>query len=1022
MANPPLSQQQFAQTDTLLSPIFDTAQIGICITDDRGYFVRVNQACQQLFGWSAAELVGEHFSRVLPPCMVDCHGYQVGDRSIAATFQTRKEWQVECRDGEIRDVCITNGQLVTPQGECFQVISITDITDVKVAKQAAEQLRRSEELYRTLAKNFPNSTVLLFDKDLRFTLAEGAGLADAGKELLEGRTIWEVFPSEICNVVEPNYRAALAGQALVTEVAYGGRFYSVHSVPVSNQEGEIFAGIAMTQDITEHKQIEAALESRVLERTQQLQQANQQLRVEIAERQRVEAALRESHQQIVTLLESITDAFFTLDSQWKFTYLNHKAEQYLERNQSELLGYSIWQVFPGAIGSSFYTRYHHALTHQVPVTFEEFHPTLNKWFEVRAYPSAAGLSIFFNDITERKSAAVLLEKQKQTLNAILDHAPIWIWMTDTKGQMQFVNKTFCEDVGVPASRFLEAPYAEVLGAEAVAGCLASDAACLSSDIPHQSEESLPFVDSQIHDLEIIKAKIKDAAGEVIGLIGLAVDVTERKSVQRSLQKSEARFRELAQREKLLNCLASQIRNSLDLDTTIDTAVQEIRNLLQIDRCHFAWYQADREEQSWEVVKEAKNSTLSSQLGCYPSAATGLLTEKLLALETIRVDEIEKMPDPIAQQFCLSLGYTSLLALPIETRESTIGAIVCTHCQSLRPWSDSEVELLQAVCDQVAIAIQQADLYTQTREAALQARLQAVELEEAYSRLQRTQTHLVQSEKMSSLGQLVAGVAHEINNPVNFIYGNLMHAQEYTQDLLHLMELYQHEYPNPSAVIAECIEEIELDFLLADLPKLLSSMKVGAERIRQIVQSLRNFSRLDEAARKEVDLHEGLESTLLILQNRFKAKLDTPSITIIKEYGNLPPVECYAGQLNQVFMNLLTNAIDALAEPDSSTQNPEIRISTQVTAANRIRIAIADNGPGIPESAKQRLFDPFFTTKPVGKGTGLGLAISYDIVVEKHGGELKCVSVLGEGTEFIIEIPLQQPSECEAFSSEVQVKG
>lgn len=289
-----------------------------------------------------------------------------------------------------------------------------------------------------------------------------------------------------------------------------------------------------------------------------------------------------------------------------------------------------------------------------------------------------------------------------------------------------------------------------------------------------------------------------------------------------------------------------------------------------------------------------------------------------------------------------------------------------------------------------------------------------ELQRALQNLQQTQAQLIQTEKMSSLGQMVAGVAHEINNPVNFIYGNLTHANQYISDLLELVRLYQESYPNPIAKIQEHSEVIDLDFLISDLPEMLFSMKTGADRIRQIVLSLRNFSRLDEAEVKPVDIHEGIDSTLLILQNRLKSKPDCPGIKVVKEYGNLPLVECYAGQMNQVFMNILANAIDALnsynAQRSSQARrdNPStITIRTEIVHYNCVAVRIADNGPGMTEDVKKRLFDPFFTTKAVGSGTGLGLSISYQIVVEKHGGALMCVSAPGEGAEFCIEIPVHQ---------------
>jgi signal transduction histidine kinase len=287
-----------------------------------------------------------------------------------------------------------------------------------------------------------------------------------------------------------------------------------------------------------------------------------------------------------------------------------------------------------------------------------------------------------------------------------------------------------------------------------------------------------------------------------------------------------------------------------------------------------------------------------------------------------------------------------------------------------------------------------------------------ELVAANKRLKKAQVQLVQTEKMSSLGQLVAGIAHEINNPVNFIYANLGYIQKYTQDVLHLLSLYQDFVAHPPANILQQIQEIELDFLLEDLPKILSSVEVGAERIRQIVLSLRTFSRLDEAELKKVNIHEGIESTLVILAHRLQGNEESPGINVIKQYGDLPLVYCYAGQINQVFMNIISNAIDAIEEYNSDrsiTNNPErqniITICTEFIASDWISIRIADNGAGIPESVKPYLFDPFFTTKPVGKGTGLGLSISYQIIVEQHQGKIRCNSDIGKGTELVIEIPI-----------------
>ncbi|WP_347277957.1 ATP-binding protein [Alkalinema sp. FACHB-956] len=325
--------------------------------------------------------------------------------------------------------------------------------------------------------------------------------------------------------------------------------------------------------------------------------------------------------------------------------------------------------------------------------------------------------------------------------------------------------------------------------------------------------------------------------------------------------------------------------------------------------------------------------------------------------------------------------------------------------------------LAQTAQQTAKDREQAIVQLQQTEAYLLEKNQ--QLEQALQQIQQT-PQLIQTEKMASLGQLVAGVAHEINNPVNFIYGNLKHTQQSIQDLLSLIALYQ-TLPDQDTrgmaeqAIAEKMEEIDFDYLVDDLPKQLASMQTGADRIRQIVLSLRTFSRLDESDCKTVNLHDGIDSTLLLLQHRFKSRNHHPCIQIIKEYGDLPLIECYAGQLNQVFMNILANALDALEEcmegaGTDSEKSYQITIRTSVIQSRWVQIEIVDNGVGMTEQTRQQIFDPFFTTKPVGKGTGMGMSISYQIITEKHGGHLECYSTPGQGTEFIIQIPIHQRRE------------
>ncbi|XZN98490.1 MAG: response regulator [Microcoleus sp.] len=464
--------------------------------------------------------------------------------------------------------------------------------------------------------------------------------------------------------------------------------------------------------------------------------------------------------------------------------------------------------------------------------------------------------------------------------------------------------------------------------------------------------------------------------------------------------AEERLKQQFQKEQLLNHLTQSIRSSLNLNTIFATAVREIALSLGVDRVAIVKYFPDRK--LWVNISEYYDSNLlETSLGLETSEENNEISERLKQSEIVKIDDVNTCSDEIKQRLTqLSLG--AWLFVPLKVDSQVWGSICVVKENRSYYWQAFEVELLCAVADSVAIAIKQAQIYEEIQSYAQQ-------LEDTLTELKNTQSQLVQKAKMASLGQLVAGVAHEINNPVNFIYGNITVAMDYARDLLDIVTLYRKTYPQPAADILQILDHIDPDFIADDYPKLLKSMKEGASRISKIVLSLRNFSRLDEKEYKLVDIHEGIDNTLLILQHLINGSNNGKEIEIIKDYSPLPKFTCYASQLNQVFMNLIANAIDAV---ETQSSRRRITISTKMDSwqsnspiSNGIVISIADNGHGMNEEVRSKIFDPFFTTKPVGSGIGLGLSICHNIIVEKHRGQISCISAPGEGTEFIVQIPI-----------------
>ncbi|MGD1807788.1 trifunctional serine/threonine-protein kinase/ATP-binding protein/sensor histidine kinase [Dapis sp. BLCC M126] len=423
--------------------------------------------------------------------------------------------------------------------------------------------------------------------------------------------------------------------------------------------------------------------------------------------------------------------------------------------------------------------------------------------------------------------------------------------------------------------------------------------------------------------------------------------------------------------------------------------------------------------SWEIAAYCDRDNcrlLNTPLQQTHTLPKSIINRVKRTRQRILINYFDKENINISDPYFFKQTPQSLCCTPMVNQGKLIGILYLENHLSTGAFTPERIEVLNLLSSKAAISIQNALLYRRledySRNLETQVEIRTQELQEnnqqlqsTLQQLQQTQAQLIQTEKMSSLGQMVAGIAHEINNPITFIAGNITHAQQDFQDLIDLIELYKQNFPQSTPAIQDKLAEIDLEFLCNDLPKMLASMKNGSDRIHKIILGLRNFSRLDESESKQVDIHEGLDNTLMILQHRFKGKGNRREIAIVKNYGKLPLVHCYPSQLNQVFLQIITNAIDVLTSAEIA-DIPEIRITTQTQNDKTVRIFIADNGPGMSEQVRQKIFDPFFTTKPVGQGTGLGLSTSYQIITEQHHGELYCISQLGKGTEFIIDIPIE----------------
>lgn len=1061
------AEQQQVETDLRDANSFLTSVLeavpGFFFAKDRdSTFITVNSNLASFFGQSISEVIGttdfDFFPAEIANSMIE------NDREVMTQRALHRfEEAVPISPSETATYLSTKAPLLNAAGEVVGIIGLAqDISDIKQLESerqaAVTALTETNALLNSVVETLPG---FFFAKDLAGRhIALNSNLARfLGQPIsaVLGKTDAELLPPEVAGPIMARDQAILTQRVtqnfeekLLTEE--GERTYLKVKTPLYDGAGALIGVLGLAQDISDRKAMEVSL-----------RESEQRFRD-------VTEAAGEYIWEMTPdgLYTFVTEQAKAVKGYEQDELLGHSPFEFM---CPEDIPHATAIVETATKNKSVFQLEHRNVLPSGEVVWEAVNgiPILDKDGEITGF-RGTGLSI-----TDRKLAEIKVSESEAKFRRLVENSNDLIYVIDADYCFTYISPQFTEMWGHPVEAFMHQSFAPLIHPDDMPIAIDSIQTMFATgERQTEIELRTLHKDGTCFWIVCTNMPIKNDQGQVIGWQGTARDISDRKAAEIKVAESEAKFRQLVEDandliyavdadgaftylspqftnwgyavEDFLNQSFAPLVHPDDLPKVI-TSNQQL--FVTGQRQTGLEFRVLHRDGSWiwvtcnnSPIKSADKQVIGfqgiardiSERKAFEEAQSRLTaildtTSDLVGISNIQGEQLYlnsagyrmlELPTDLdivgrlvdhhhpdwAKSIVLEQGIPSAIrdgvwqgetALRTHTgREFPVSQVIIAHKDT-----NGEVEHLSTIMRDI----------TAQKQSEIAFQQKAEELEQTLEELQRTQLQMIQSEKMSSLGQLVAGVAHEINNPVNFIHGNIAPLTEYTQDLVDLVELYQSTYSSPSADIEAKIEDIDLEFLIEDSPRILASMKVGTERIRQIVSSLKNFSRLDEAERKEANIHEGLDSTLLILENRIKATSEKPAIQIEKDYGDLPLVNCYPGQLNQVFMNILANALDALADRDrdrpleAMKQNlSTIKIQTQRVGADRVAICIADNGPGIPEAIRQQIFDPFFTTKPAGKGTGIGMSISHQIITEKHGGTLHCQSSTGEGAQFIIEIP------------------